>query len=158
MNAPIARYWVAAAESGYAEPRDWQDWADRIILAMPTPPAWVLDLATATDAAQVRTALIDRLVTAEWNARESLDDSVIGYLWLRFVRGKLSLNECMRLAGMRADCGDGDVGCESFYDLLSRLDAGEEYERVVADAQRLMAPLVAHAEQQWEMLARVESI
>jgi hypothetical protein len=159
LKAPFASYWFAAAESGYAKARDWQDWADRIILAMETPPMWVLDLATAKNAEQVWDART-RQTKPEWAAQSGIivDESIIGYLWLRYRRGDISFYDFAELAGRRADGGWVDYECEEFYAFLNRLDAGEAFERVETDAENLVAPLVTLAQEQWETLARTEQV
>src|SRR6266404_8440614 len=129
MDTRIATYWLAAARTGYAEPRDWRSWADRVILGTPSAPLWIINVSLAEDAGQLKKALEDKL-DSEWRVptRPSMDDIQIGYIWLRHKRGDIALLDCLRLAGDQADAGDAQIPCEVIYELLNRLKQGEPRE------------------------------
>ena len=151
MPPRFASYWLAAAESGYAAQMEWSSWADRQIEILPIPSDWIIDLSLARTSEELWSKLAAQIENEEqhgFNGRK-MHDAIIGYLWLRFERGDLSLASTLRCAGEHADNYDTSVDCESFYCLLSQSEEGQD---VRAAAEHLFAPFRQIAAIQWNEL------
>ena len=96
-------------------------------------PRWVMDLSLSDDARQA-----ENVLRMEWSRQSecSANDAPalnepgnlhVGFLYLRFVEGQLSMAEMLEHAGMYTD-GQGydrvDVECEAFFYLLNEIDGG----------------------------------
>lgn len=155
--APLASFWLAAAESGYAAADDWRSWADRQILALDAAsiPIWILDLSIAKSAAELRKVLsptIELEVDRGFH-RDLIHEAVLGYFWLRLVRGDIDLKTCLILAGRHADSYEAYVECEAIFSLLTRTEKNEAMEAgVMTDSRKLFQPLSRIAEEQWSTL------
>ncbi|MEL6497549.1 MAG: hypothetical protein AAF937_05900 [Planctomycetota bacterium] len=129
----IARYWLAAAECGFAQPSDWQAWADSLIMLDTEPPeTWLIDLAAAATADALKT----------WSDHHGMSDddcdkATLGYLWHRYRNGSLSLGACLAEVGEAADHGHVGIECESFYALLNELESKGDSAAVARSAHRL---------------------
>lgn len=159
MQKQVATTWLAAATAHYASAPEWRTWADNLILAMSTPPNWIIDVSLARDATELREALVDRLDT-EWNPDRSptFDELFIGFIWLTYKRGQLSLEECLTVAGEQADGGLSSIECEVFYDLLNRLESGERSSSVESDAAARFSSVVEIAQGRWDELTRPDLV
>ena len=121
--------WVAALASGYAPLADFIAWADARIMAEAHQPRWVLDLALAATPEQAESVL--RL---EWSRQSyfpqafglaptsELDELHVGFLYLMFLDGRLSMAGALTRAGRYADGADVGEDCEAFYYLLNEID------------------------------------
>jgi hypothetical protein len=118
--------WIAAIESGFAQPGDWVAWADRQIGRLDEPPGWVLDLAlahSAKDALSVLWPVCSRVPPVLWD-RLDLTGLFLGCLFLRFERGDLTMRDLLLQAGMKADSSNFRIECETFFLLVNEIDGG----------------------------------
>jgi hypothetical protein len=127
--------WVAALESGYAPHARFVKWADQLIDRDPYQPRWVLDLSLTKD---LRDAV--GVLRLEWSRQcESPANGVppidvpgnlhLGFLYLRYKEGSLSMSQLLELAGMYSDSqgyGKTDASCESFFYLLNELEGRQK--------------------------------
>jgi hypothetical protein len=149
---PLASYWLAAAESGFAHSDEWKRWADSWIAHADDSPTWVLDLSISTALDDLWRRLAPQI---DWEVQQGFDrdkihEAVLGYLWLRFERGDIDLRASLELAGRHADAYDTSAGCEAFFALLDLLEAGQD----VRDASKaLFRPFQVLAVEQWAVLA-----
>lgn len=152
VQPPLAAYWLAAAESGFARREEWAGWADAWIAHTENQPNWIIDLSLATsldDLWRILTPQIDQEVQQGFD-RIEISDAVLGYLWLRFERGDIDLRTCLELAGRHADAYDTSVECEAFFALLNNLEGGQDVNNA---AMTLFAPFRRLATQQWTVLS-----
>ena len=125
--------WVAALESGYAPHSRFVKWADQMIERDAHQPRWVLDLSLSKNAKEA-----ERVLRLEWSRQSEFPANEapalnepgnlhVGFLYLRFKDGSLSMAELLRRAGDYTD-GQGydrvDEECEAFYYLLNEIDGG----------------------------------
>jgi len=121
---------AAAMESGLLSIADVVAWADGRILQLDRPPAWLLDLCLARtqDAALgVLSLESNRRVEAgcgPWLDLETRDDLVMGFLYLRFERGDLTMGEMLGFAGAYSDAHSYRIDCGTFYYMLNEIDGG----------------------------------
>lgn len=125
--------WLAALASEYTPLSHFAAWADAKILADAHQPRWVLDVSLANDADQVQ-----RILRNEWSrlsefAANQVSDLTepgslhLGFLYLRFADGRMSMWELLDRGGRYTDCqGYGTVNepCEAFFLLLNEIDGG----------------------------------
>lgn len=157
MIDPLAKYWMAAARSGYAKPGDWQSWADSLIERCDAPDRWLIDVSLAHDLPALERSLASRLQQEQSSAAvdESMDDAALGYLWLGYERGDISLAECLELSGNLADAGSASIECETLFRLLKDLEHATDQRQaaaLTARAKSLFAPLRTSASSQWSKL------
>jgi hypothetical protein len=87
---------------------------------------------------------------------ERYDDLYVGFLYLRFERGDLSMAELLNLAGQYSDCSGCEIPCEEFYLLLNQIDGGGPTipsDRPLPDrVAELFAPMAELARQNFDLL------
>jgi hypothetical protein len=125
--------WVAALGSGYATHSRFVNWADQMIDHDAHQPRWVLDLSLSKDGKEA-----ERVLRIEWSRQSEFPANEapalnepgnlhVGFLYLRFKDGSLSMAELLKRAGMYTD-GQGydrvDEECEAFFYLLNEIDGG----------------------------------
>lgn len=126
--------WVAALGAGYVSHAAFVAWADRQILAEACQPRWVLDLSLSADAdaaARVLWCEWSRLAEFPSEGAPRLGPRVglrLGFLYLRFEDGTLTLPQLLRLAADTVD-GEGDDEIptpdeSTFFALLDETEAG----------------------------------
>ena len=147
----IARYWLAAADTGWAKKGEWQAWADKLILATDVPDEWLICLSLAQNPRELRSALLDCFWLAEFNLDEYYD-AVLGCLWQRYLEGEISLAECLDNAGSAADGNPGRIECETIYILLNELEATENEDAIRAKASDVFSEVHRIAMKQWKVL------
>ena len=159
MQIPLATYWMAAAESGYAKPSDWRSWADQIILVMPHPPIWIIDMAVAEDVDGLAKALNDRRFVeglAEGRSREAseteFEEIVVGYFWLRFRKNEIALSECLWLAAWRSDAYQLDFSWDELLELRSLLQDGSPSAPIELHVKQILGNLGELAQRQWDTI------
>jgi hypothetical protein len=150
MKLVIALYWLTAARAEFAKPSDWRDWADKLIASMPAPPLWVISMSLAMNLTELRKALEGALDVLKDVAPALLDDALIGYLWLRFERREINLQDCLKMIGEAADSGLSSLSCEAAFALLNDLEnSNENQENVTVRAKELLSHFRRLAEEQW---------
>jgi len=115
--------WIAAIESGFAQPDEWVAWADRQIVRLDEPPVWILDLSlvhSANQALEVLARTTDKVAPNLWDQLD-WNGVYLGFLYLRFERGDLTLWELLIQAGEKADCAQFRIDCEEFYLLANEM-------------------------------------
>lgn len=156
MISNLPPYWLTAARALFAKPADWQSWADQKILSMPNPPHWIINMSMAGSVSELSAALADELDKMKDVSPASLDEVLIGYMWLRFKRGEIALVECLRLVGEAADAGASSLECESVFELLNRLEANHSnQEEIQARAAALLSDFGRKASEQWTAIQSV---
>lgn len=153
---------ATAVEIEYVSLTDLVAWADRQVLRLESPPSWLLDLSlarTKEDAWGLLLLAWDRHMESVGTSLpgfEEHDNLRVGFLYLRFERGDLSMAELLTLAGQYGDAPGCEVPCESFYLLLNEIDGGPTLpsdrpldERV----SELFAPMAQRARQYLDLLS-----
>jgi hypothetical protein len=150
LKSVIALFWLTAAQAGFAKPADWRVWADKLIVSLPAPPIWIINMSLAMNLTELRKALGDALDTLKEVSPAMVDDTLIGYIWWRFERHEVNLRDCLKLIGEAADAGSSRISCETVFALLNNLEANNQNEENVAlRATELLSPLRRLAEEQW---------
>lgn len=132
-----ARLWLCGCRAGVVSSADWVDWADATISTMETAPDWLIAMLHADDERALYAALAPLLPQQIDERAEA--DLIVGLIWMRYRRGELSIEECLRLAAEEADANDASIECESIYALLSLLELGQPEADVVASCEALFA-------------------
>lgn len=119
--------WSAALESAYVRPAPWISWADAEILRLESPPFWLLELSLTHTVDEALTVIwqygCNCLSPDVWN-RIDYTGLYLGFLYLRFERNELKLEELLYLSGQRTDRARYEIDCEAFYLLLNEVDGG----------------------------------
>jgi hypothetical protein len=151
--------WVLAAalDSEFISLSDLVAWADQQAIRLNSPPSWLLDLCVAktkSDAMSLILVAWDRHMEPVGATRpgyECHDDLFLGFLYLRFERGDLSIAGLLKLAGRYSDGRGCEIPCEEFYLLLNEIDGGgptKPSDRPLPDrVTGLFAPMTAVARQ-----------
>ena len=93
----VAHYLYIAVISGYYKRRDWQAWADRIILNNDNDDleTWIYDVSIAQNEEQLYEAICDkkRIEYFDEDSKYSQSDIVVGYYCLLFQEKRISIEE-----------------------------------------------------------------
>jgi hypothetical protein len=119
---------AVATDSEYLSLSDLVAWVDQQVLRLESPPSWLLDVCIA----KTQEEALDPMLLA-WNrhiesAGHNGPDDVsrhrlyLGFLYLRYERGDLTMTELLRLAGRYSDGSDCGIDCEALYLLLNEID------------------------------------
>lgn len=122
---PIAHYLFAIAFSGYYQKKDWQNWADQRILKQASAEDWLIEISLANSIEMLSNALGDLLISERFKIKSQppSSDAIIGYFYLMYLEGKLSLQELLLKSGDEADGGEGaSIECEEFYAITNALE------------------------------------
>lgn len=157
-NTHYALYWLAAARSGFAKPADWKAWADKRIQESDVPDTWIIDLSLAIDCDLLAATLASEAERERQVLRDpNVEDAVLGYVWLRYERGEISLEACLGDAGRLSDNYETTIECEVFYALLNRLEraasTSDERATIEAEAKARLSALREEASRQWHVLS-----
>lgn len=124
----IAKCLFAAAFSGHYNKNDWQAWADERILKNNKVEDWIYNVSLANSIDNLSEALSDKLIDEEhknpsWGL---FSDAVIGYFYMEYLNGEMSLYELLTKSGSEADSGEATLECEEFYSILNEIDRKEK--------------------------------
>jgi hypothetical protein len=156
--------WVLATalDSGYFILSDLVAWADQQVIGLKSPPPWLLDLCLAkakSDAISLLLVTWDRHMEAAGTTRpgyQSHDDLYLGFLYLRFERGDLSMAALLKFAGQYSDSRGCEIPCENFYLLLNEIDGGgptiPSDEPLSDRVAKLFAPMTGVARQHVDLV------
>ncbi len=153
-----ALYWLAAARSAFAKPADWKAWADKRIQESNAPNSWIIELSLANDCESLAAILASEAGKERHGLREpNVEDAVLGYVWLRYERGQISLETCLGDLGRLSDNYETAIECEVFYTMLNRLErapsTGDERVMIEAEAKVCLSALCEEASRQWHILS-----
>jgi hypothetical protein len=137
--------WKVALESGYVRSSVWVDWADEHILALDSPPLWLLEISVVNTVKKASTLLwkhSSQIRQETWN-RIQYTELYLGLLYLRFERGELKIEELLMLAGKFADRINYKIDCSAFFSLLNEIDSGDLKISILEERVReLFKPMV----------------
>ncbi|MFB5676360.1 hypothetical protein ACE3NQ_08160 [Paenibacillus terreus] len=122
---PIAHYLFAISFSGYYKKKDWQNWADQRIVNQTSVENWLINISLANSIDMLSNALSDLLISERYELKnlDPSSDAIIGYFYLMYLDGKLSLQDLLLKSGDEADGGEGaSVECEEFYAISNALE------------------------------------
>jgi hypothetical protein len=137
--------WKVALESGYIRSSIWIDWADNQIIELDSPPFWLLEISLI-DTIEKATLLLwkqsRQIHQATWNQIECAE-LYLGFLYLRFERGDLMLEDLLMQAGKFADRINYKIDCSVFFSLFHEIDSGN-YKVTILKARvgKLFEPMV----------------
>lgn len=147
--------WVAAASAGFALVQDWQAWADLRIEHLAKVPYWLYDLSLAKDSWDLWAVAKQAMYEIDLQKAGALNFSheVLGFYFIRYKLGQITLPELLEKAGIVADGGFAGGGPEVYYDILNRIEAGQVTLEVAAsEAAEELAPEAAIAAAQWNAM------
>ena len=149
--------YASALGGGYVCLADLIAWADQQVLQLDSPPGWLLDLSLAKTKEEASGTLLmewNRYMETtgtEWPEPTRHDDLYLGFLYMRFERGDLTIAELLKLAGDYSDAHGYSIDCETFYYMLNEIDGGgptlPSNEPLENRASRLFAPMAEFANQ-----------
>ena len=97
-----------------------QPWADELIMAVDSPPAWLCDLAAKKYRGDQIKAVQDFVYSPPFEeAPPDLEKFAVACLWVRYERRELSWATFLRMTGELLDCADADWDCETPYHYLN---------------------------------------
>lgn len=145
MKIPIGHGVLAAIETGYLEPHQWQDWADRRLVKDIEPEDWIADLSLAESVDEARSALQPILRREELvqGSLISTDEVELGLLYKMFERGDFDLQSLLGLAARYDE--------DEFNYWLVQLESDEE-----VLPEEIFAPYCPHAAPVIEVICRGE--
>jgi hypothetical protein len=120
----IAHYLLEVAQSNYWKPREWQAWADNLIMNSSEPDSWILQVSTAKNVNELWQVLNDQYLNerSQHGFSIGLSEAIIGYYYLEFEANQITLREFLSLAGREADAGETEVTSESIYGILNEVE------------------------------------
>ena len=120
----VAHYLLEIAQSHFWKPKDWQAWADNLIMKSSNPDFWLIQVSTAKNIDELWVALGEKYSDErfQYGAAIGLSEAIIGYFYLELESDRISLQEFLRLAGEEADAGETEVSCELFYSILNEVE------------------------------------
>lgn len=93
-NKHVMQMWSLAIGSGYATTEAWSAYADEIMLAMDSPPFWIIELACSSDAETASTKLgqidIDEGLPSDFCDQRRIH---MGYRYKLLTEGRISVEE-----------------------------------------------------------------
>lgn len=121
---PIAHYLFAATFSGIYNKKSWQEWADNHIMDLPIVEDWIYQVSLATNIDVLSKALGNKLIEERNIDTNSplISDAVIGYYYIEYLSGKITLSEILNKSGQEADGGEASVECKQFYSILNEIE------------------------------------
>lgn len=125
----IANYLYAIAISGIYKKDDWQKWADNQILKNNTVEEWVYNVSLARDIDELSKALSNKIIDEDYykHNESAPSDAIIGYFYIDYLAGNISLYELLSKSGSEADSGgEAMLECELFYSILNDIDKNEK--------------------------------
>jgi hypothetical protein len=152
--------WKVALESGYIRSSVWVDWADNKIIELDSPPFWLIEMSVV-DTVEKATLLLwkysRQIQQATWN-RIECDELYLGFLYLRFERGDLMLEDLLMLAGKFADRGNYKIDCSIFFLLFYEVDSGSSQINILKERiGELFKPMVKLTRYYLEKLPAIAS-
>jgi hypothetical protein len=123
----------------------WVDWADDRILALDSPPLWLLEISVVNTVKKASTLLWKHSsqIRQETGNRIEYTELYLGLLYLRFERGELKLEELLMLAGKFANRINYKIDCSAFFSLLNEIDSGDLKNAILKERVReLFKPMV----------------
>ncbi|MDM8556619.1 hypothetical protein QUF75_17980 [Desulfococcaceae bacterium HSG7] len=129
---------LAAIEAEYIKSTQWIPWADFIIQTMDEPPMWVIDLSLSSDYEKAYAAIAPDTKSDHDFKSNDLPELALGFIYLRFLEGDVSLKKFLFLAGDYTDPSDCSIDCEYFYDHLNNLESSNNSKtelKIIADIE-----------------------
>ncbi|MBE7463481.1 MAG: hypothetical protein HS116_08255 [Planctomycetes bacterium] len=150
-------YILKMLESRLIDYRFTEPWADALIATVEVPPPWLCDLASRTHLDDLVNAVQYHLTywTNVNGGSRKLGDFYIGCLFQRHKRGDFDWKFFIREAAQYAEGNWVTWHFEWYYQILQRLEksnrekALEESQRLKFEADGVMGPAIALAEEQY---------
>jgi hypothetical protein len=160
LTPDLILFWYAAESASFTTAERRQEWADRIIVRLETPPHWLLELSSANETEtllQTYSDLPDQL-RAQLPAIP-VEDATVGFIWLIFQNGKIGLQECLKRLGLEVDASQTELEPETFYEFLNQIEQGRAKEAAIRErVWNIIAPHVNLAQKQWSTINAVEPV
>lgn len=153
----IANYLFVAASSGFYSKKEWQSWADKQILKKDKVDDWIYSVSLAKDINELSMALGDGIIQENYyaNNEHPPSDAVIGYYYMEYLAGGISIYELLTRSGDEADGGEATLECEEFYSILNEIDRNEKSiddEEFIKNIRLMFEPFIKVAEQQLQKI------
>ena len=151
---PIAHYLLAAALSNFMSIQKCQEWADLRIDRADQPEDWLLDVSISRNISTLRDAIEPRFEKEKQSLSNSLiSDVIIGYYYIMYEDGKITIPELLKMAGAEADGGQSELECEDIYAVLNLLEGERsEIHKINESLDQLFGDCKILALKQWEAI------
>jgi hypothetical protein len=121
--------------------------SDRMIQELESVPIWLVDLDDANTTEMAKSAIAQALhETDQWSIDNDPRTCLLGFLYMKFKAGQISLRSLLHTAGLEADKKNlNEPSCEAFFLLLGsfeRADSDLEKARVSDAADNLFLPFL----------------
>jgi hypothetical protein len=130
----------AGFETGFLTVADPKVFLDDLLVAATIIPPWLLSLYDADSTSDALAAVWHAIHEREVDVRPvSTESLILGFLYLRFLRGDLTLRELLLQTGRWTDGTNyGHPQCETLYSLLTDLESGVDARTVTEGAAALL--------------------
>jgi len=152
---PYLHFWLAAAEAGFAQPGDWQRWADIFIIQMENPALWLIELSMSDNRDAFMKATVDqRLDELAENPLiyANYSDAVVGYSYILWNKKSDTVSQFLLDCGAFVDGMDGSMGPEEPYSILNEFEQTGNFDQAEREIQKLFEPCQQEAILQWGIL------
>lgn len=127
MTVAAIQTLITAIETAFLEEEVWRQWSERALLDASPVPIWLVELYDAEDSEGALAALYNGW--HKTNGAASLLNQTklyLGFLYLHYLAGNLSLSKLLLKAGEFSDRVNFDnPSCEAFYLLLNEYEGRE---------------------------------
>lgn len=109
---PIINYLYTAVISGYLKKEQWQEWADCIIMNKNDIETWIYEVSLAENASELCNAIYYKKITEPFdnNTKYWEPDIVIGYYYLMYQKGEMSLVDLLKKLSDEDDiCSESEI-------------------------------------------------
>lgn len=141
---PAAHFLYIAVLSGYYKRKDWQAWADQIILNNDDLELWIYDVSMAWEKEQLYDALSEQKIQEYCNADLVFyqPDVVVGYYCLLYREKRMSIRE---LTSRLSDEDDESNGAEMLRDsqtvkLIWKIFSSTYHSEDVEELMKILTP------------------
>ena len=96
-NIPIAHYLQTAVKSGYFQCKEWENWADRLIIDNDEVESWIYDVSCAKSESELYMAIQPK-ICQEFFTKENMysePDIIIGYYYLLYKENRISIQHLL---------------------------------------------------------------
>ncbi|MBK9153606.1 MAG: hypothetical protein IPM25_05240 [Chloracidobacterium sp.] len=117
---------IAGIEAGFLEEQSWRQWTELALLEVSPVPVWLVELYDAENTDAALAALYRGWRETQNDAPLNQSELCLGFLYLRYLAGNLTLQKLLLEAGDFSDkVNFVNPSCEAFYLLLNEYEGRE---------------------------------
>lgn len=155
----VAHYLHTAVSSEYYVKKDWEEWADRIIMNKENLDMWIYDVSIAKNLEEFFSAIYPQLCQEYFEEDDvySEPDIIIGYYYIMYKEGRMTLFELLSRVNDDDDASSGAMLYRNkrFKELIHKLFKDillQQEMQYVKELETIIAPLEKAAFRQQKIL------